>query len=209
LDLLAVALVGMAVAAADPSLAQAVLGEAVPRNVWQGLQSGAGNVVAGLVHLAAVIAVGGLAATNPKASDSGTMLVLVYGAACVLGASAHIGERTVADAPVLAALAVVAFGLLIFRKQALRRDILFALFAGGGLINGYVMGTTIAAAQRDAILGYLAGLAAIEIALALAVLYGLRLAAARPFLQLLAMRVIGAFAIGAGAAVLLQRYAGA
>jgi hydrogenase/urease accessory protein HupE len=177
----------------------------VPGGFWPGVQYGVGNAVAGLVHLAAVIAVGGLAATNPK----GTMLVLVYGVACVLGASAHIGERTVADAPVLAALAVVAFGLLIFRKQALRRDILFALFAGGGLINGYVMGTTIAAAQRDAILGYLAGLAAIEIALALAVVFGLRLVAARPLLQLFAMRVIGAFAIGAGAAALLQRYAGA
>ena len=38
-------------------------------------------------------------------------------------------------------------------------------------------------------------------------MFGMRLLTARASLQLLAVRVIGAFAVGAGAAILLQRYA--
>jgi hypothetical protein len=38
-------------------------------------------------------------------------------------------------------------------------------------------------------------------------MFGVRTLAERAQLQLLAMRVIGAFAVGAGAAILLQRYA--
>jgi urease accessory protein len=192
-----------ALAAADPALAQVAAG-GVPRTFWQGLQSGLGNPVIGLVHLAAAIAAGCLAAAYPK----GATPVIVYVFATLIGAGAHIGERTVANAEVFVALSVVALGLLIFRKNPLRRDITFALFAGVGLLNGYLMGAAIAAAQREPILGYLIGLVAIQIAVGLAVMFGLRALASRAQLQLLAMRVIGAFAVGAGAAMLLQRYAG-
>ena len=51
------------------------------------------------------------------------------------------------------------------------------------------------------------GLAAIQTAIALAVMFGVQLLAGRDALQLLVVRTIGAFAVGAGAAVLLQRYA--
>src|SRR5687767_1482511 len=92
------------------------------------------------------------------------------------------------------------------RKTPLRQDLVFALFAAAGLVNGYALGEAIAGAERTPIAAYLIGLAVVQTAIALAVMYGARMLAAREALHLLAMRVIGAFAVGAGAAVILQRY---
>jgi urease accessory protein len=189
--------------AIDPALAHHPMGGATPATFWHGLLSGLGHPVIGLDHLAAIIAVGCLAATQPK----GAMLAAGYVIATMIGAAAHIGEATVPNAEVFVALSVVALGLIVFRKAPLRRDVTFALFAAVGLINGYALGETIAGAERTPILAYFIGLAAIQIAIALAVMFGVRMLTTRASLQLLAMRVIGAFAVGAGAAILLQRYA--
>jgi urease accessory protein len=176
---------------------------ATPTSFGGGLLSGLGHPIIGLDHLAAIIAVGCLAATQPK----GALLAAGYVIATIVGAAAHIGEATVPNAEVFVALSVVALGLIVFRKQPLRRDLAFALFAAAGLLNGYALGESIAGAERAPILAYFIGLAAIQIAIALAIMFGVRLLTTRAPLQLLAMRVIGAFAVGAGAAILLQRYA--
>ena len=197
-----IAIALMALLAIDPALAHHPMGGATPATFWHGLLSGLGHPVIGLDHLAAIIAVGCLAATQPK----GAVLVAGYVIATVVGAAAHIGEATVPNAEVFVALSVVALGLIVFRKQPLRRDLSFALFAAAGLINGYALGETIAGAERTPIFAYFIGLAAIQIAIALAVMLGVRLLTTRASLQLLAMRVIGAFAVGAGAAIVLQRY---
>jgi urease accessory protein len=188
---------------ADPALAHHAMDGATPTTFWHGLLSGLGHPVIGLDHLAAVIAVGCLAATQPK----GWMPAAGYVIATLAGAAAHIGEATVANAEIFVALSVVALGLIVFRKQPLRRDLTFALFAAAGLINGYALGESIAGAERTPILAYFIGLALIQTAIALAIMFGVRLLTTRAQLQLLAMRVIGAFAVGAGAAILLQRYA--
>ncbi len=188
---------------ADPALAHHPMGGTAPTTFWHGLLSGLGHPVIGLDHLAAAIAVGCLAATQPK----GWIAIAGYVIASVVGAAAHIGEATVPNAEVFVALSLVMLGLVVFRKNPLRRDIVFALFAGAGLINGYVLGETIATALRQPILGYLGGLTVIQFAIALAAMFGVRALASRASLQLLTMRVIGAFAVGSGAAILLQRYA--
>jgi urease accessory protein len=193
----------LVLAAADPALAHHPMGGTTPTTFWHGLLSGLGHPVIGLDHLAAVIAVGCLAATQPK----GALLAAGYVAATMIGAAAHIGEATVPNAEVFVALSVVALGLIVFRKTPLRRDVAFALFAAAGLLNGYALGESIAGAERTPIVAYFIGLAAIQTALALAVMFGQRMLTERAQLQLLATRVIGAFAVGAGAAILLQRYA--
>ncbi len=175
----------------------------MPTTFWHGLLSGLGHPVIGLDHLAAVIAVGCLAATQPK----GALLAAGYVIATVVGATAHIGEATVPNAEIFVALSVVALGLIVFRKAPLRRDLALALFAAVGLINGYALGESIAGAERTPILAYFIGLAVIQTAIALAVMFGVRMLTDRASVQLLAVRVIGAFAVGAGAAMLLQRYA--
>ena len=192
----------MAYFAVDPALAHHAMGGAIPTSFSDGLLSGLGHPVIGLDHLAAVIAVGCLAAMQPK----GALLAAGYVIATVAGAAAHIGEATVPNAEIFVALSVVALGLIVFRKQPLRRDLTFALFAAAGLINGYALGEAIAGAERTPILAYFIGLAAIQTAIALSIMFGVRLLTGRASLQLLAMRVIGAFAVGAGAAIVLQRY---
>ena len=187
----------------DPALAHHPMGGATPTTFWHGLLSGLGHPVIGLDHLAAIVAVGCLAATQPK----GALLAAGYVVATMIGAAAHIGEATVPNAEVFVALSVVALGLVVFRKVPLRRDLVFAMFAAVGLINGYALGESIAGAEPTPIVAYFIGLAAIQTAIALAVMFGVRMLTTRAPLQLLAMRVIGAFAVGAGAAMLLQRYA--
>jgi urease accessory protein len=190
-------------AAADPALAHHPTGGTTPTTFWHGLLSGLGHPVIGLDHLAAVIAVGCLAATQPK----GALLAAGYVIATMIGAAAHIGEASVPNAEVFVALSVVALGLIVFRKTPLRRDVAFALFAAAGLLNGYALGETIAGAERAPIIAYFVGLALIQTAIALAVMFGQRMLSGRTQVQLLATRVIGSFAVGAGAAILLQRYA--
>jgi urease accessory protein len=190
-------------AAADPALAHHPTGGTTPTTFWHGLLSGLGHPVIGLDHLAAVIAVGCLAATQPK----GALLAAGYVIATMIGAAAHIGEASVPNAEVFVALSVVALGLIVFRKTPLRRDVAFALFAAAGLLNGYALGETIAGAERAPIIAYFVGLALIQTAIALAVMFGQRMLSGRTQVQLLATRVIGSFAVGAGAASLLQRYA--
>jgi urease accessory protein len=175
-----------------------------PQTAWHGLQSGLGNPVVGIVPLAAALAAGCLAAAQPKAA----VLVAAYVVASVIGASAHIGEQGVPNIDIAVGLSVAALGLLVFRSKPLRRDLAFALLAAAGLVIGYALGAPIARAQRDPILAYLAGLAAIHTALVLAAMYGVRMLAARPAPHLFAVRLFGAFAVGSGAAILLQRYAG-
>jgi urease accessory protein len=187
---------------AEPALAHHPMGGTTPTTFWHGLLSGLGHPVIGLDHLAAVLAVGLLAASQPK----GALLAAGYVVASMVGAAAHVGEATVPNAEIFVALSVVALGLMLFRRTPLRQDLVFALFAAAGLINGYVLGETIAGAERTPIVAYLIGLAVVQTAIALAVMYGARMLAAREALHLLAMRVIGAFAVGAGAAVILQRY---
>jgi urease accessory protein len=113
----------------------------------------------------------------------------------------------VPNAEVFVALSVVALGLMLFRKNPLRQDVVFALFGAAGLINGYALGETIAAAERTPIVAYFIGLAIVQAAIALAAMVGAQMLASRAAVHLLAVRVIGAFAVGAGAAVILQRYA--
>ena len=88
----------------------------------------------------------------------GALLATGYVIATMVGAAAHIGEATVPNAEVFVALSVVMLGLIVFRKPPLRRDLALALFVAAGLINGYALGDTIAAAERTPILGYLIGL---------------------------------------------------
>jgi urease accessory protein len=187
----------------DPALAHHVMDGATPTTFWHGLLSGIGHPIIGLDHLAAVIAVGCLAAMQPHGAPAAVGYVI----ATMVGAAAHIGEATVPNAEVFVALSVVALGLILFRSNPLRRDLTFALFAAAGLINGYALGETIAGAERTPLLAYFIGLAVIQIAIALAVMFGMRWLMRRASWQMLAVRTVGIFAISVGAVMLLQRYA--
>jgi urease accessory protein len=180
---------------AEPALAHHVMGGQTPTSFIQGLLSGLGHPVIGPDHLAAVIAVGCLAAAHPR----GALLIIGYVAAMMIGAAAHIGEATVAGAEIFVALSVIALGLLLLRDRPLRLDVAIALFAFTGLVNGYALGESIAGAEPAPLYGYFVGLALIQSAIALAVMGMVPMLTAR---KSMASRLIGGLVLGVGVGVL-------
>jgi urease accessory protein len=179
----------------EPAFAHHVMGGQTPTGFLQGLLSGLGHPVIGLDHLAAVIAVGCLAAAHPR----GALLAAGYVVAMVIGAAAHIGEATVAGAEIFVALSVIALGLLLLRNRPLRLDIAIALFAFAGLVNGYALGESIAGAEPAPLYGYFVGLALIQSAIALAVMAAVPMLVAR---KPMASRLVGGLVVGVGVGVL-------
>jgi urease accessory protein len=180
---------------AEPALAHHVMGGQTPTSFIQGLLSGLGHPVIGPDHLAAVIAVGCLAAAHPR----GALLAIGYVVAMMIGAAAHIGEATVAGAEIFVALSVIALGLLLLLDRPLRLDIAIALFAFAGLVNGYALGESIAGAEPAPLYGYFVGLALIQSAIALAVMGMVPMLTAR---KPMASRLIGGLVLGVGVGVL-------
>ncbi len=160
---------------AEPALAHHVMGGEMPVTFLQGLLSGLGHPIIGLDHLAAVVAVGCLAAGQRR----GVLLVLGYVVAMMIGAAAHIGEATVTGAEYFVAASVIALGLLLVRPGALRLDVVTALFACAGLVHGYALGESIAGAEATPLYAYFIGLAVVQSAIALGALALTQLVAAR------------------------------
>jgi urease accessory protein len=190
--------------AGEPAAAHHVMGGQTPQTFAQGLLSGLGHPVIGLDHLAAVIAVGCLAATQQR----GALLAIGYVVAMMIGAAAHIREASVPGAEIFVALSVLALGLVLFFKRTLRVDIAFALFAFAGLVNGYALGESIAGAEPTPIAAYFLGLALIQAAVALGVMAAFRAFAARAALAPATGRLVGACVAAVGIVVLVQQIAG-
>lgn len=199
--MLGLALVVVLSVAAEPALAHHVMGGRMPVTFMDGLLSGLGHPIIGLDHLAAVLAIGCLAATQRR----GEWLIAGYVLAMTAGVAAHIGEATVTGAEYFVAASVILLGVLLLRKEPPRLDIAAALFAFVGLVHGYALGESIAGAERTPIYAYLIGLAAIQAAVALAVMYGARTLATRGGASRAAVRVLGAVVVGIGLAVLVQQ----
>ena len=186
---------------AEPALAHHVIDGRMPTSSLEGLMSGLGHPIIGVDHLAAIIAVGCLAATQWR----GALMVLGYVAAMVIGAAAHIGEATVAGAEIFVALSVVALGLVLVRARPLRLDIAIALFAFAGLVHGYALGESIAGAQPAPLYGYFIGLMLIQTVVGLGAMEVTRMLAARTAFQPTLARVLGALVIGIGLAALVRQ----
>ena len=181
--------------AAGPALAHHVMGGTMPVSFTDGLLSGLGHPIIGLDHLAAVIAVGCLAAGQRH----GALMVVGYVVAMAVGAAAHIGEATVAGAEIFVALSVIALGLVLLRAGSLRTDIAFALFAFAGLVNGYALGESIAGAEPKPIYGYFIGLVLVQSGIVLLAMAAVPVLTAR---KPLAGRLIGGAIAGVGLCVL-------
>ncbi len=187
--------------AIEPAFAHHVVGGKMPVTFMDGLLSGLGHPIIGLDHLAAIIAIGCLAATERR----GEWLIAGYVIAMMIGVAAHIGEATVDGAEYFVAASVILLGAVLFRREPPRLDIAIALFAFAGLVHGYALGESIAGAERTPLYAYFIGLAAIQAAVALAAMYGTRMLAARASGNAAVIRVLGAVVVGIGVAVLVQQ----
>jgi urease accessory protein len=185
----------------EPAAAHHVMGGRMPANFIEGLLSGLGHPVIGFDHFAAMVAIGCLAASQPR----GAMLAVGYVVAMMIGAAAHVGELTVPAAEILVALSVIALGLFLLRTRPIKSDMAFALFAGAGLVNGYALGESIAGAEPTPLYAYFAGLAFIQSAVALGAMTLARRWPTRASFEPNGLRLMGAGIVGIGLAVLAQQ----
>jgi urease accessory protein len=183
-----------------PAFAHHVMGGRMPATFGEGILSGLGHPVIGLDHLAAVIAVGCLAAAHRSASALAVAFVL----AMVGGVVLHLHGASVPGAEILVALTVLALGVLMALHRHMSAGAAVVLFAMVGVIHGYALGESIYGAERTPLYAYLIGLAVIQSAIALAATHVTRLLV-RQSPDLSAVRLVGAGIAGIGLAMLMQQ----
>lgn len=185
---------------AAPAFAHHVMGGRTPATFTEGILSGLGHPVIGLDHLAAVVAIGCLAAAHRSASALAVTFVL----AMIGGVALHLHGTMVPGAEVVVALTVLALGGLMILRRNMHVGTTLALFAAVGLIHGYVLGESIYGADRTPLYAYLFGLAVIQSVIALAATYVTR-SLLRGSSDLSLLRLVGAGIAGIGLAVLMQQ----
>jgi urease accessory protein len=194
----AVALIAV-LAAADPAFAHHLMGGRTPGTFGEGLLSGLGHPIIGLDHFAAVVAIGCLAAAH----RAGLFLVLSYVVTMMVGVDLHLMGTTVPAAELLVALTVLGLGAVVIWRREISLPAALTLFALVGLIHGYALGESIYGAERTPLAAYLAGLAVIQTAIAIAAMALAKAATRRS--DPVMVRLIGAGVAGIGLAVLMQQ----
>jgi len=183
-----------------PAFAHHVMGGRTPATFGEGILSGLGHPVIGLDHLAAVIAVGCLAAAHRSASA----LAIAFVLAMTGGVALHLQGATVPGAEILVALTVLALGALMVLRRDMPAGVAVVLFAIVGVIHGYALGESIYGAERTPLYAYLIGLAVIQSIIALAAAHVTR-ALMRESSDLSTVRLVGAGIAGIGLAILMQQ----
>ena len=183
----------------EPAMAHHPMGGRVPASFTEGLLSGFGHPIIGLDHLAAVLAVGALAAAH----RAGIALALGYVVAMIVGVAIHLQGVTLTGAEFLVALSVILLGALLARKSIVQSGALLGLFALAGLLHGYVIGESIVGAEQAPLAAYLIGLTLIQSAIAVGAMYAAKFVLARR--EPLTLRLTGATVAGIGIAILVQQ----
>jgi urease accessory protein len=122
------------------AFAHHVMGGRTPATFGEGILSGFGL---GLDHLAAVAAVGCLAAAHRAASP----LVVAFVLPTMADVALHLRGATVPGAEILVALTVIAPGALMLRHRQTSAGAALVLFAMLGVIHGYALGESIYRAE--------------------------------------------------------------
>jgi urease accessory protein len=183
-----------------PAFAHHVMGGRMPATFMEGILSGLGHPVIGLDHLAAVVAVGCLAAAHRSASALAVAFVL----AMIGGVALHLHGTALPGAEILVALTVLVLGVLMVVRGNMPAGAAVALFALVGVIHGYALGESVYGAEQTPLYAYLIGLAVIQGVIVLAAAHVTR-ALARSSPEVSAPRLVGAGIVGIGLAVLMQQ----
>src|SRR5688572_11684135 len=115
-----VAALGLLAALADPALAHHVMDGRTPTTFMEGLLSGLGHPIIGYDHLAAIIAVGCLAAAQPY----GALCAITFVLAMLAGVAIHVIAFTIPGLELVVAFTVIGLGALLAWPRTF----------GGGLI---------------------------------------------------------------------------
>lgn len=171
---LAMLVLALGLTAAAPALAHHPMGGTTPATLVQGLLSGFGHPIIGIDHLAAIVAVGVLAAALPRA----VVLPIAFVLASLVGVAVHVAAIDVPAAELAIAVSVMALGILLLGGVLPRPPVIVTLGAVAGFFHGYAFGESIIGAEPTPLVAYLVGLAVVQIGIALAAMVAARSATA-------------------------------
>jgi urease accessory protein len=173
----------------------------LPKTLVEGTLAGLGHPIIGVDHLAAVIAVGCLAAAHAL----GPVLVVGYVVTQVVGAAVHVKGTTVPAAELVVALTVVGLGAVLIVRRMLPSALILGLFLLAGLFHGYALAESIIGAEPAPLFAYFVGFAVIQTLIALGAMTLVRVAAPPLAGQHVNLRLIGAGIVGFGIATALTQ----
>ncbi|MBN8959447.1 MAG: HupE/UreJ family protein [Rhizobiales bacterium] len=199
IGLRAAALAGVLVS--SPAFAHHLMGGKMPSTFGAGVLSGLGHPILGLDHLAAIVAVGCLAAAFP----SGALLAIGFVVAMLVGVSLHVAEMNIPASEALVALSVIALGAVLALRRTQSPVLVGGLLLAAGLFHGYALGESIAGAEPTPLYAYFIGLAIIQSAIALGVMTAVKALAHPRAGELATVRLIGAGVVGVGCAALMAQ----
>jgi len=147
---------------ATAALAHHPLGGMTPQTFSQGLLSGVGHPVIGFDHLAFVLAVGLIAAFH----RARLVMPAAFVAGTIGGTMLTLAAVTLPFAEIVITGSVIAAGAVAMRGRVTDVRPAAALAAGAGLFHGWAYGSTVIGAETTPVLAYLAGFAAVQLAIA-------------------------------------------
>ena len=191
--------------AAAPAFAHHPLGGAVPATFAHGLLSGIGHPVIGIDHFAFVAAVGLAAAFMRNVWAPPLAAVAGMGAGCLL----TVGAVALPMVEPVIALSALLLGGMVLLGRGLPAAAAALLFALAGLFHGAAYGEAVIGAEPTPILAYLAGLAAVQMAIALGAAFLVRGVWKAGSAAALQPRLAGAVCAGIGLAFTVEALEGA
>jgi len=183
------------------ALAHHLMGGVMPSTFAQGLLSGLGHPVIGIEHLAAVVAIGCLAATY----RAGAWLTVAFVLAMMAGVGLHVRGTNFPGGEFVVAASVVVLGGLLLSRWRPSADVALLLFAAVGVIHGYALGESIAGAEPAPLAAYFAGLAAIQIVIANTAMLFTRSALRKVPSESLSLYLVGVAVAGVGLVFMAQK----
>jgi urease accessory protein len=182
--------------AIDPASAHHVMGKR-PETFAEGVLSGLGHPIIGLDHLAAVIAVGCLAALY----RIGALLAIGFVLAVIAGVAVHVLDGAFPGVELLAALSVIVLGACLIARSVLPPAAALGLFVLAGLLHGTAFGESIVGAEPAPLYAYLIGLAIMQGAIAQGAMAVVRIFAHPTWGDPVPVRLVGAGIAGIGLAL--------
>ncbi len=168
---LPIGLLGSAIASltlAAPALAHHGMDNRLPTNLWEGFISGLAHPIIGLDHLAFLVIIGWLAATQRQA----WILPLSFTLATLAGTGLHLSSLTLPVPELFVAGSVLLFGLLLAIGRQLSPVATVWLAAAAGLFHGYAYAEAIIGAETTLLVAYVLGFTVIQLTVSL-MTYGL------------------------------------
>jgi urease accessory protein len=187
-----VALVSLAtLLSASSALAHHPLGGKIPSNFFEGFMSGLAHPVIAPGHLAVIIAVGLLAATQRQ----GVLFPIAFLLSAMMGTLAHLAGVSIPGVDMLVATSILGFGALLVMKNSPNLWLIVGGATIAGLFHGYAYGEAIFGAGMTPVMAYLSGFTLIQMVIAFAAL-----TIARKFCQPQQLRSAGLVIAGVGLA---------